>query len=145
MEGRKSPADNETLEDACARYLTWEDSRISELFGGMLRSDVCCSVCCNQSTVYIPLMDIALPIPERDQRPFHLQYFSYNPSIHLTKCLKMLTTKETLYQGWPTFCTLRATFRYLKKSAGLTYPSAPNMFNIQYIKLWQGEQTFIVL
>ena len=36
-------------------------------------------------------------------------------------------------QGWPTFCTLRATFRYLKKLAGLTYPSAPNMFNIQYI------------
>ena len=35
--------------------------------------------------------------------------------------------------------------RYLKKSAGLTYPSAPNMFNIQYIKLWQGEQTFSVL
>ena len=53
--------------------------------------------------------------------------------------------REDIEQGWPTFCTLRDTFRYLKKSAGLTYPSAPNMFNIQYIKLWQGEQTFIVL
>ena len=104
VEGRKSPADNETLEEACARYLTWEDSRISELFGGMLRSDVYCSVCCNQSTVYIPFLDIALPIPGREQLPFYLQYFSYNPAVHLTKCLKMLTAKETLDKEERPYC-----------------------------------------
>ena len=41
--------------------------------------------------------------------------------------------------------TLKAGVANLLRPAGLTYPSAPNMFNIQYIKLWQGEQTFIVL
>ena len=71
-EGRKSPADNETLEEACARHLTWDDSKISQLFSGMLRSDVCCSVCSNQSTAYIPFMDLSLPIPERNEQTFHI-------------------------------------------------------------------------
>ena len=98
VEGRKSPADNETLEEACARYLTWEDSRISELFGGMLRSDVYCSVCSNQSTVYIPFMDIALPIPE-------LSYSSSSdPAVHLTDCLNMLTTEEILDNEERPYC-----------------------------------------
>ena len=98
VEGRKSPADNETLEEACARYLTWEDSRISELFGGMLRSEVCCSVCSNQSTVYIPFLDIALPIPE-------LSYSSTSdPAVHLTDCLNMLITEETLDEEERPYC-----------------------------------------
>ena len=50
-----------------------------------------------------------------------------------------------IYQGWPTYCTLRATFRYLMKLAGIAYPSDLNVFNIQYIILLQGEQTFIFL
>ena len=104
VEGRKSPADNETLEEACARYLTWEDSRISELFGGMLRSDVYCSVCKNQSTVYIPFMDIALPIPRRKQWSYCLQCLFYDPAVHLTKCLKMLITKETLDEEERPYC-----------------------------------------
>ena len=54
-------------------------------------------------------------------------------------------TIHTLEQGWPTFCTLRATFRCLKKSAGLTYPSAPNMYNIQYIKVPPICLTFNIL
>ena len=100
VEGRKSPADNETLEEACARYLTWEDSMISELFGGMLRSDVCCSVCSNQSTVYIPFMDIALPIPERK----NIKYKFSDPAVHLSNCLKMFTTVEILDKEERPFC-----------------------------------------
>ena len=104
VEGRKSPADNETLKEACARNLTWEDSRISELFGGMLRSDVCCSVCKNQSTVYIPFMDIALPIPERKQRSYHIYSKSSDPAVHLSDCIKMLTTEETLDEEERPYC-----------------------------------------
>ena len=104
VEGRKSPADNETLKEACVRYLTWEDSRISELFGGMLRSDVFCSDCYNQSTVYIPFMDIALPIPERKQRLVYPKHLPYDPAIHLTDCLNMFTSKETLDEEERPFC-----------------------------------------
>ena len=104
VEGRKSPADNETLEEACARYLTWEDSRISELFGGMLRSDVCCSVCSNQSTVYIPFMDISLSIPERKRKSNHLPNFSSDRAVQLAECLNMLTIKDTLDEEERPYC-----------------------------------------
>ena len=94
VEGRKSPADNETLGEACARHLTWEDSRISELFGGMLRSEVCCSVCSNKSIVYIPFMDIALPIPRRYGRTV----------VSLTDCLDFLRRKKTLDEEERPYC-----------------------------------------
>ena len=129
VEGRKSPADNETLIEACARYLTWEDSRISELFCGMLRSDVCCSVCSNQSTVYTPFMDIVLPIPEREQRPFYLQYFSYNPAVHLTKCLKMLITKETLDEEERLYCN--KCMKLTKSTKQLSIVKLPRFLVIQ--------------
>ena len=92
--GRKSPADNETLGEACARHLTWEDSRISELFGGMLRSEVCCSVCSDKSIVYIPFMDITLPIPDRHERS----------AVSLSDCLAMIRREETLDEEERPYC-----------------------------------------
>ena len=94
VDGRKSPADNETLREACARHLTWEDSRISELFGGMLRSEVRCSVCSDKSIVYIPFMDIALPIPRKQDRTV----------VSLTDCLAFLRRKETLDEEERPYC-----------------------------------------
>ena len=94
VEGRKSPADNETLGEACARHLTWEDSRISELFGGMLRSEVCCSVCSDKSIVYIPFMDISLPIPRRQD----------GTAVSLSDCLDMIRRKETLDEEERPYC-----------------------------------------
>ena len=101
-EGRKSPADNETLEEACARYLSWEDSRISQLFSGMLRSDVCCSVCNNQSTAYIPFMDLSLPI--RKQRSKLFLCISSDLNVQLADCLRMFLTKETLDKEERPYC-----------------------------------------
>ena len=99
-EGRKSPADNETLEEACDRYLTWEDSRISQLFSGMLRSDVCCSICNNQSTAYIPFMDLSLPIPEKND----LNCSYYEQPVHLADCLEMITAEEILMEEERPYC-----------------------------------------
>ena len=112
-EGRKSPADNETLEEACARYLTWEDSRISQLFSGMLRSEVCCSVCNNQSTAYIPFMDLSLPILERQKRPYYLYFSSSCLSVQLSDCFKIFTTRETLDGEERPYCN---KCKYLTKS-----------------------------
>ena len=101
VETRKSPADNETLREACARHLTWEDSRISELFGGMLRSEVCCSVCSDKSIVYIPFLDIALPIPRtRKRRPG-----SSCPTVHLSDCYRIFSSEETLDKEERPFCS----------------------------------------
>ena len=136
VEGRKSPADNDTLEEACARYLTWEDSRISELFGGMLRSDVCCSVCCNQSTVYIPFMDIALPIPERIQRSYHIYSKSSDPAVHLSDCLNMLTTEETLDEEERPYCNKCKGLT--KSTKHLDLAKLPRILVIQ-LKRFSGE------
>ena len=132
VEGRKSPADNETLEEACARYLTWEDSRISELFGGMLRSDVCCSVCYNQSTVYIPFMNIALPIPERK----NMKHISSYPAVKLADCLNMLTTKETLDEEERPYCNKCKELR--KSTKHLDLAKLPRFLVIQ-LKRFSGE------
>ena len=96
VEGRKSPADNETLREACARHLTWEESRISELFGGMLRSEVCCSVCSDKSIVYIPFMDIALPIQKTTEESYYHFSSSTDAVVLLDTCLEIFTHKETL-------------------------------------------------
>ena len=135
VEGRKSPVDNETLEEACARYLTWEDSRISELFGGMLRSDVCCSVCSNQSTVYIPFLDIALPIPERKctySRPIHLYSIESIPyetsAVQLDECLKMLKISENLDEERP-YCN--KCMKLIKSTKRLGIDKLPRFLVIQ--------------
>ena len=100
VEGRKSPADNETLGEACARHLTWEDSRISELFGGMLRSEVCCSVCSDKSIVYIPFLDLALPIPDIP----NLSFGCYDITLSLSDCLAFLRKEETLDEEERPYC-----------------------------------------
>ena len=119
VEGRKSPADNETLREACARHLTWEDSRISELFGGMLRSEVCCCQSWNQFKVYIPFMDIALPIPNRTDVP----------SPNITDCFRMLTTEETLDGGARPYCN--ACERLTKSTKKLSLSNLPKYLVIQ--------------
>ena len=96
VEGRKSPADNETLGEACARHLTWEGSRISELFGGMLRSEVRCSVCSDKSIVHIPFMDIALPIQKTIEESYYHFSSSTDAVVLLDTCLEIFTHKETL-------------------------------------------------
>ena len=128
VEGRKSPADNETLEEACARYLTWEDSRISELFGGMLRSDVCCSVCCNQSTVYIPFLDIALPIPGREKSKYRSN-LSSDPALRLEDCLKMFTIEETLDKEERPYCN--KCMKLTKSTKQLAIDEFPRFLVIQ--------------
>ena len=111
VKGRKSPADNETLGSALERYLTWEDSKISDLFGGMLRSTVCCLVCRHPSTVYDPFMDLALPIPKK-KPTFPRSIYQYSPSydttllpaVQLSECLQIFTTEETLDEEERPYC-----------------------------------------
>ena len=111
VKGRKSPADNETLESALERYLTWEDSKISDLFGGMLRSTVCCLVCRHTSTLYYSFMDLALPIPKKKNAlPSSVHYYSLScdatllPAVQLSECLQIFTTEETLDEEERPYC-----------------------------------------
>ena len=131
-EGRKSPADNETLEEACARHLTWEDSRISQLFSGMLRSDVCCTVCNNQSTAYIPFMDLSLPIVRRKQRPFY-NAISTEATVLLADCLRMFTTEEMLDEEESPYCN--TCIKPTKSSRHVSIAKLPRYLVIQLKRL----------
>ena len=131
-EGRKSPAHNEILEEACARHLTWEDSRISQLFSGMLRSDVCCSVCNNQSTVYIPFMDLSLPIVKRKQRSFY-NAISTEATVLLADCLRMFTTEDILDEEESPYCN--TCIKPTKSSRHVSIAKLPRYLVIQLKRL----------
>ena len=110
VKGRLSPGDDETLQEACERYLTWENSKISELFSGMLRSEVCCSVCRHRSIVYDPFMDLALPIPKskstssRTYIPSVSYDTSTQPAVKLDACMQVFTKEETLDEEERPYC-----------------------------------------
>ena len=169
VKGRKPPADNETLQDAVKRYQTWEDSRIYELFGGMLRSEVCCSVCHNKSVVFDPFMDLALPLPRRKSsysRPTHSYSYSYDlsldPAIKLEECLTMFTDAEDLNEEERPYCSkckkLTASTKQLhiamfpkylviqlKRFSGYTVRtklSTPVSFDDTWIPKNSGDQTY---
>ena len=129
VEGRKSPADNETLREACARHLTWEDSRISELFGGMLRSEVCCSVCSDKSIVYIPFMDIALPIQEEESQPKFAYFCSPYPCVQLVDCFKLFETEVSLTAGERPYCNKCSNLTNATKQ--ISRATLPKLFTIQ--------------
>ena len=106
VKDRKSPGDNESLQEACDRYLTWEDSKISELFSGILRSEVCCSVCEHRSVVFIPFMDLALPIPKSistSSRSYSYHSTSYD-TVKLDACMQVFTEEETLDEEERPYC-----------------------------------------
>ena len=106
VKGRKSPGDNESLQEACDRYLTWENSLISELFSGMLRSEVCCSVCEHRSVVFIPFVDLALPIPilKSTLSRFSSYYPTSYDTVKLDACMQVFTEEEILDEKERPYC-----------------------------------------
>ena len=138
VETRKSPADNETLGEACARHLTWEDSRISELFGGMLRSEVCCSVCSDKSIVYIPFLDIALAIQKTTEESFYHIYCSSDPSVQLDTCLEIFSNELTLDGEERPYCN---KCQILTISAKRLFISKLPKFLVIQLKRFSGAHT----
>ena len=138
VEGRKSPADNETLGEACARHLTWENSRISELFGGMLRSEVCCSVCFDKSIMYIPFMDIALPIQKTTEKSDYHYSSSSDPSVQFDTCLEIFTAEETLDGEERPYCN---KCQILTQSAKRLFISKLPKFLVIQLKRFSGAHT----
>jgi len=66
-------------------YFRYEDTPISRVFMGQLRSTLTCSVCNNASTTFDPFWDIALPMPHVSFSMIH-----HNKSNTLTVWLDIL-------------------------------------------------------
>ncbi|KAI6662020.1 Ubiquitin carboxyl-terminal hydrolase 2-like [Oopsacas minuta] len=126
LKKRQAPKKNESLKEAFDRYLTWENSKISDLFSGMLRREVCCSACKSKSIVYDPFMDLALPIPKikNVSQSFTSYSISYDNTttdcaVKLNDCLQLFTHEETLDDEERPYCNKCKTMTKSTKQLGI--------------------------
>ncbi|RLV89025.1 hypothetical protein DV515_00015103 [Chloebia gouldiae] len=130
--------DDEKSRQMWRRYQEREDSRISDLFVGQLKSSLTCSECGYCSTAFDPFWDLSLPIPKvREAR----QSLSHTPcptppsltitvlpqkgygEVTLMDCLRLFT-KEDVLDGdeKPTCCRCKARTRCTKKFSIQKFP-----------------------
>uniref|UniRef100_A0A1B6FM56 ubiquitinyl hydrolase 1 n=1 Tax=Cuerna arida TaxID=1464854 RepID=A0A1B6FM56_9HEMI len=81
--------ENLTADEIWQRYLKGDNSKIVDIFGGQLRSDLKCTVCGFASTTYEPFWDLSLSIPHSESR-------NTQRKVHLSQCLDYFTKEETL-------------------------------------------------
>ncbi|NXD88314.1 UBP2 hydrolase, partial [Halcyon senegalensis] len=104
--------DDEKSRQMWRRYQEREDSRISDLFVGQLKSSLTCSECGYCSTAFDPFWDLSLPIPKK----------GYG-EVTLMDCLRLFT-KEDVLDGdeKPTCCRCKARTRCMKKFSIQKFP-----------------------
>ncbi|NWV42217.1 UBP2 hydrolase, partial [Grantiella picta] len=128
--------DDEKSRQMWRRYQEREDSRISDLFVGQLKSSLTCSECGYCSTAFDPFWDLSLPIPKvRDPRrslspcptlpvpdPLCIPQKGYG-EVTLMDCLRLFT-KEDVLDGdeKPTCCRCKARTRCTKKFSIQKFP-----------------------
>ena len=74
---RKSLA--ERAREAWAYHSTWNDSKIYDLFGGMLISTVTCSDCRHVSSSFDPFLDLSIPLPKAVSASSPARRSTYSP------------------------------------------------------------------
>lgn len=72
-------------------------SIVSDIFEGILQSDVSCLTCRNESRKLDPILDISLDIPKKDKK-------KTSPDCHLSDCLDSFTDLETLQESEWYYC-----------------------------------------
>ncbi|XP_021231631.1 ubiquitin carboxyl-terminal hydrolase 2 isoform X2 [Numida meleagris] len=104
--------DDEKSRQMWRRYQEREDSRVSDLFVGQLKSSLTCSECGYCSTAFDPFWDLSLPIPKK----------GYG-EVTLMDCLRLFT-KEDVLDGdeKPTCCRCKARTRCTKKFSIQKFP-----------------------
>ncbi|XP_068515567.1 ubiquitin carboxyl-terminal hydrolase 2 isoform X1 [Anas acuta] len=104
--------DDEKSRQMWRRYQEREDSRVSDLFVGQLKSSLTCSECGYCSTAFDPFWDLSLPIPKK----------GYG-EVTLMDCLRLFT-KEDILDGdeKPTCCRCKARTRCTKKFSIQKFP-----------------------
>jgi hypothetical protein len=78
-----------------------EKSPIQEMFAGMFRSTVNCDTCHVESTVYEPFYNLAVPVPEKEEKKQRVTFFPASPKSlpsHLGVRVNKSGTVAHLYQ-----------------------------------------------
>ncbi|NXK55186.1 UBP2 hydrolase, partial [Chauna torquata] len=128
--------DDEKSRQMWRRYQEREDSRVSDLFVGQLKSSLTCSECGYCSTAFDPFWDLSLPIPKVRGPRCHASPCPALPApdrsllpqkgygeVTLMDCLRLFT-KEDVLDGdeKPTCCRCKARTRCTKKFSIQKFP-----------------------
>lgn len=77
-------SDSQKAATAWKKYLTYDDSKIVDLFVGQLKSTLRCCVCGYSSVTFDPFWDLSVPIPKG------------STEVNLKECLNLFTREEIL-------------------------------------------------
>jgi ubiquitin C-terminal hydrolase len=93
-------------------YKERNDSIVTDVFAGQLRSTVVCASCSHVSTVFDPFLDLSLPIPKR------------SGTCSLTECFAEFTAEEKLDGNEKVYCSRCKKHRAATKRLSLyRFPS----------------------
>jgi ubiquitin carboxyl-terminal hydrolase 2/21 len=90
-------------------YTDRNDSFVSQLFAGQLKSEVQCAACKHTSTAFDPFWDVSLPIPKRAQGGD--SFYSSAPACSLLDCFVEFTRAEHLRGNEQVYCRSCKTHR----------------------------------
>ena len=88
----------EQSQEAWKRYLKFNDSVITDIFGGQLQSTIECQTCKATSCSFDPFLDLSVPIPRGESKSLLQKTLNFTDSgkCTLEKCLEKFTAEETL-------------------------------------------------
>lgn len=86
--------DSISVDEVWQKYLKKDNSKILDIFGGLLKSTLKCTHCGFSSTVYELFWDLSLPIP----------LDSPDDNLNLNHCLELFTKEEELVGEDEPFC-----------------------------------------
>ncbi|KAL9643966.1 hypothetical protein ABK040_005434 [Willaertia magna] len=116
-------------------YIERNNSFITDLFLGQLKSSITCTKCNKESINFDPFMDISLPIDFKSSR----SYFSRLSSlVSVDECLKYFTTDELLTKADQVYCSSCAKHTDCRKT--LSFFRLPKILVIQLKRFSNNEK-----
>ncbi|XP_031569756.1 ubiquitin carboxyl-terminal hydrolase 2-like isoform X2 [Actinia tenebrosa] len=86
-------SDTEKADKSWKQYLARDNSKITDLFVGQLKSTLKCTECGHKSVTFDPFWDLSLPIPRKSSS----SYSSYeSKSISIQNCMELFAKEEVL-------------------------------------------------
>lgn len=97
IQSRNRHSDSLSATETWQKYLKTDNSKVVDIFGGLLKSILKCTYCGFASTVFEPFWDLSLSIPfENDHTRVQ--------KLHLSHCLNFFTKEEKLDGQEKPFC-----------------------------------------
>ncbi|KAK3699453.1 hypothetical protein QZH41_018604 [Actinostola sp. cb2023] len=90
-----SLSDSEKAEKSWKHYLARDNSLITDVFVGQLKSTLKCTECGYKSATFDPFWDLSLPIPRKSSSSYSSHYDSRS-AVTIQDCMDLFTKEEVL-------------------------------------------------